>query len=428
MPTKTAKTTKKTISTLRKLESNGDTLRELAYFGNNHRLTSFLENNVVNIDSFSLSNRSQGDTALMIAASRGHIDVVRTLLKHGANPNLLNHDKASPLMAAALMGHEEIVIMLLKAGANIDTAHKYGDTALTSATLGRHKNIVKILLEAGANKDLVNNDGETALEIAKQLEDDDIVTIIEKQKVYGRFVLAFRNLEGHITTKRKRISDDWKETSAFKTNTGELIEMQEHHIIEPHIENGKAYFHLIDTRNLKEDATKEEYEEIFEGTVINMLEDHQGVLHSPYGAVSSTWKEVQLFETTTGEIIEITPEHNVEPYINKNGEQVYILKTPANIDNLKKAENTEGLLESFDGFYNADEMPQGIFDHNGRYNIDDRLNPQERAAAQEWIAQQGAEEEEDFSMEVNIPPAHPVGTPTIGNPSPFSEEEMGSDY
>jgi ankyrin repeat protein len=59
----------------------------------------------------------QGNTDLLVAASKGRLAVVRVLLKHGADANLATQVGTTPLMAAAFHNHAEVVIWLVKAGA-----------------------------------------------------------------------------------------------------------------------------------------------------------------------------------------------------------------------------------------------------------------------------------------------------------------------
>lgn len=66
-----------------------------------------------------------GATALHAAASRGHVDAVRLLLQHGADPNARDAgDNAYALHFAAGYGHLETVRALLDAGGDV---HGFGD-------------------------------------------------------------------------------------------------------------------------------------------------------------------------------------------------------------------------------------------------------------------------------------------------------------
>lgn len=150
-------------------------------------------------------------TALMMAATRGHEDVVRLLLRHGADPNAKITDEKTTLMMAAHVGEEKIVEMLLKAGADPDEACVYKRTALLDAAnmgfpnvvevlldygadpdkTGQNgwtalmaatgfPNVVKVLLDRGADPDKINKDGMTALSLAVAHGHTDVVQMLEK--------------------------------------------------------------------------------------------------------------------------------------------------------------------------------------------------------------------------------------------------------
>jgi ankyrin repeat protein len=104
-----------------------------------------------------------GETALIRASSRGRTEIVKLLLKAGANPDTKDNYGETALMRASLSGHKDIVILLLKAGANPDTKDNYGETALMKASYNGHKEIVKLLLKAGADVNLQATRGDTAL-------------------------------------------------------------------------------------------------------------------------------------------------------------------------------------------------------------------------------------------------------------------------
>ena len=63
-------------------------------------------------------------TPLCYASSKKHKDIVRLLLRKGADPNLSSDYGATPLHAASLYGHTAIVQMLLQAGAGLDAEVK----------------------------------------------------------------------------------------------------------------------------------------------------------------------------------------------------------------------------------------------------------------------------------------------------------------
>lgn len=78
-----------------------------------------------------------GWTALHHACHRGHIDVVRLLLKHGAAVDATTQAGWWAVHLAAGAGSSETVGVLLAAGTPADAAAKDGSTALHCAVRGR---------------------------------------------------------------------------------------------------------------------------------------------------------------------------------------------------------------------------------------------------------------------------------------------------
>ena len=74
-----------------------------------------------------------GMTALMKAAFHGHEPMVRTLLEHGADPNLMRNDRFTALAIAAFFGHTETVKTLIEYGANAQLKTRCGASAFTWA-------------------------------------------------------------------------------------------------------------------------------------------------------------------------------------------------------------------------------------------------------------------------------------------------------
>ena len=92
-------------------------------------------------------------TALIWASiNKGHPDVVKVLLEHGADVNAVNNDGAGALMLASKVGDVDIVKLLLASKANVNLVSKEGKTALMSAKKEGHGEIVKLLEQAGARK------------------------------------------------------------------------------------------------------------------------------------------------------------------------------------------------------------------------------------------------------------------------------------
>lgn len=86
---------------------------------------------------------SAGNTALTYACAGGFVDVVKVLLKAGANIEDHNENGHTPLMEAASAGHVEVARVLLEYGAGINThSNEFKESALTLAC---YKGIVSCL-------------------------------------------------------------------------------------------------------------------------------------------------------------------------------------------------------------------------------------------------------------------------------------------
>lgn len=147
-----------------------------------------------------------GRTALHIAAYGGRHDIMRELVRAGADANALENDRydtvtiaavandvatlktaltlgtratnvtsrydGTALIAAAHLGHIEVVRTLIKAGAPLDHINNLGWTALIeSIVLGdggtNHTAVLTALVDAGANVNIADRSGNTPLTLAK---------------------------------------------------------------------------------------------------------------------------------------------------------------------------------------------------------------------------------------------------------------------
>uniref|UniRef100_A0A673V594 Kinase D interacting substrate 220 n=1 Tax=Suricata suricatta TaxID=37032 RepID=A0A673V594_SURSU len=92
-----------------------------------------------------------GQTPLMIAAEQGSLEIVKELIKNGANCDLEDLDNWTALISASKEGHMHIVEELLKCGANLEHRDMGGWTALMWACYKGRTEVVDLLLSHGAN-------------------------------------------------------------------------------------------------------------------------------------------------------------------------------------------------------------------------------------------------------------------------------------
>jgi ankyrin repeat protein len=87
-------------------------------------------------------------TPLAEAVGRGHRTMVKELLDHGADPNL---DRSSAVVSAAAVGYITEMLMLIEHGADIHIQEGVPGKALHLAARYTHLDMVKLLLEKGVD-------------------------------------------------------------------------------------------------------------------------------------------------------------------------------------------------------------------------------------------------------------------------------------
>ncbi|MDB5944212.1 MAG: putative ankyrin repeat harboring protein [Ramlibacter sp.] len=105
------------------------------------------------------------ESPLMLAALKGHVDLVKKLVARGAD---VNKTGWTPLHYAATTGQLEIINLLLENYAYIDAESPNGTTPLMMAAHYGTPEAVKLLLEAGADATLKNQLGMTAIDFANK--------------------------------------------------------------------------------------------------------------------------------------------------------------------------------------------------------------------------------------------------------------------
>lgn len=113
-----------------------------------------------------------GDTALMIAAFKANMPAVQALLAKGA---AVNKSGWTALHYAAASGDSEIVKILVKQGAELDALSPNKTTPMMMAARGGFIYSVKVLSDAGADASLKNDVGMTAIDFARENGSNDIV-------------------------------------------------------------------------------------------------------------------------------------------------------------------------------------------------------------------------------------------------------------
>ncbi|MBM3128373.1 MAG: hypothetical protein FJ009_07015 [Chloroflexi bacterium] len=128
------------------------------------------------------------DNVFLYAGAEGLLDILKLAIAAQADTRLTNRFGGTALIPAAERGHVEIVKELLThTDVNVNHVNNLGWTALLEAIIlgsggARHTEVVRLLVAAGANVNLADASGVTPLTHARQRGFQHIVTILENAR------------------------------------------------------------------------------------------------------------------------------------------------------------------------------------------------------------------------------------------------------
>ena len=169
-----------------------------------------------------------GMAPLAYAARFGRGEVVNELINHGANPNAAGElYRLSPLMGAAVNGNTAIGLALLTAGAEIDLADSVNQaTALHWAMFYGNNDFAKLMIDRGADyQKLCLNDAYSAYTLALAYGNTDLADYIKK--------VALQNNPLIGSWRIKEIHYQYPDTSyqVYMELPGRLMVSEEHYAI-----------------------------------------------------------------------------------------------------------------------------------------------------------------------------------------------------
>ena len=127
----------------------------------------------------SCSPCADGDTALILAAWYGHVDITRLLVDSKASVDATNCDGNCALNCAAYHGFMDVATLLVNAGATIDVRDNVtGKTALIKAAYVGHADVADVLLRAGAEKNAMDNQGYSALAFSTSFNHIEVLEVL----------------------------------------------------------------------------------------------------------------------------------------------------------------------------------------------------------------------------------------------------------
>ena len=120
---------------------------------------------------------TNGNTPLHTAIMFGRTQVAEFLIKRGAefNPNSLLED-----MVSNSVTDRDVIRLLLRNGADINHLSDQGNTPLLDAIKLDNRVLVKLLITNGADVNKTGSSGQTPLQLAKQLQNGSIIRLLVK--------------------------------------------------------------------------------------------------------------------------------------------------------------------------------------------------------------------------------------------------------
>uniref|UniRef100_A0A3Q3KJM7 Ankyrin repeat and SOCS box containing 2a, tandem duplicate 2 n=1 Tax=Mastacembelus armatus TaxID=205130 RepID=A0A3Q3KJM7_9TELE len=162
------------------VESNNEgwiALHEAAYHGQLQCVRILVRAHPDSVNTCTLKNQ----TALLLAASQGHVSCVDFLLKHGANPSIANKDGETPLFTACENPNEAIVDLLLQSGAQVNRSCRQGGSPLHEACRHGQLKLCRLLLEAGGKLQTKNIYSIQPLFVAAQHGHANLIHLLAKK-------------------------------------------------------------------------------------------------------------------------------------------------------------------------------------------------------------------------------------------------------
>ncbi|XP_059174295.1 uncharacterized protein LOC131954546 [Physella acuta] len=165
-----------------------------------------------------------GNNALLVAAGRGHTELVSLLLDQKADVNSVNQIGENAFIKAALKGQTETVKFLLTKDYNINQKDNTNYTALMLACQEGHLSTVELLLQHNARLSYATKEGNNALLLAASEGHTAVVELLLDQdadvnsvNAFGENALMKAVTNGHTKTAKfllqKEISIHQKDTN-----------------------------------------------------------------------------------------------------------------------------------------------------------------------------------------------------------------------
>ena len=126
-------------------------------------------------------------TALWAACTGGHIEIVKYLVKFGADVNKTTLTRSTPLRGASFHGFLPVMEYLLQKGADINTPNCIGQSPLCIAAMRGELEAVKFLLSHGADINQCTINGYSVMHLAAAKGKNEVLTVLLEHNISPGF-------------------------------------------------------------------------------------------------------------------------------------------------------------------------------------------------------------------------------------------------
>ncbi|KAI1291714.1 Ankyrin-2 [Halotydeus destructor] len=144
-------------------------------------------------------------TALHIASRLGNVDIVGILLQHGAQVDAATKDQYTALHIAAKEGQEEVASILLEHGADLTSATKKGFTPLHLASKYGNIKVARLLVEKEAQVDAQGKNGVSPLHVAAHYDHSNVAALLLEKGASPHLAAKNGYTPLHIAAKKNQI-------------------------------------------------------------------------------------------------------------------------------------------------------------------------------------------------------------------------------
>ncbi len=123
-------------------------------------------------------------TSLMVASSANFLENVKLLVNSGADINQLDSEGNNCLNYAAYTGSVEICAFLIANNVDINNQSMEGESPLFDAMMKNRFDVIELLIESGVNTELRDHQNKTALEVAEASESGQQSASVIKAKIF----------------------------------------------------------------------------------------------------------------------------------------------------------------------------------------------------------------------------------------------------